>query len=90
MIVYMLFDKVSKQFTPTFEQPTKSAAIRALKRDSAIMASLDDFLIFPVFEKLDMSSTGDSEIPDNFRWDSVIKAYQQKPLPLKDFLGIDA
>lgn len=92
MIVYVLFDKVSKQFTPCFEQPTRAAAQRALKKDAAIMASVDDFLIFPLFTKYDLDDvTGSGEIPENFDWFSAIRPVYEKPHPidLRYFLEID-
>lgn len=89
MIVYVLFDKVSKQFTPTFEQPTHSAAVRALRKDVGIISSVDDFYIIPLLTKFDMSDIGDAEIPENFDWSSVIRFTEGiQPISLREFLEV--
>lgn len=86
MIVYVLFDKVAKQFTPTFEQPNDAAAIRALKKDVGIMSSVEDFYIFPLFSKYDLSDIG--EIPEDFDWSSAIRCQRSvKPIALSEFLS---
>lgn len=90
MFLFCMFDTVSKQFTPIFEQSTPASAVRAIKKDARIMESLDDFQIFPLGEKIDMSGMGDAVIPLDFDWSSVL-SFDSKPRPisLRAYLGLD-
>lgn len=86
MKIYVLFDKVSHQFAPVFQQATDDACRRAILKDENLMKQIDDFKI-SCFAEIQSLETIEN-VPDDLDFSSVLRVVKSvRFVSLKEFIG---